>query len=69
MSMFFARPQFIERIALNIGDEYHRPQNLFPGVDPSPGVDTEIVEEVPNTFDALVYDQGDDSGFVLVEES
>lgn len=68
MSMFFARPQFIEKIALTIGDIYHRPQDLFPGVDPSPGVDTEIIEEVQNVFDALVYDQGDDSGFVRVEE-
>jgi len=68
MSIFFNRPQHLVDLRLNIGDNYHRPQSLFFTQGTSPGVDSEIIEEVAGIFDALLYDQGDDSGFVLVQE-
>ncbi len=69
MSIWMQRPQKISDIYLNIGDEYGRPQDIHEGEGgPSPGVDSELIEEVPDVFDALLYDQGTDSGFVLVEE-
>lgn len=70
MSIFLSRPQCANDVRLNIGDEYSRPNMLFPCDEgTSPGIDTEIIEEIPDIFDALLYDQGDDAGFVLVQES
>lgn len=71
MSLYLMRPQCLNKIKLNIGEEHNSPQALnFCDKEggPSPGIDTEIIEEVPDNFDALLYDQGTDAGFVLVEE-
>ncbi len=35
----------------------------------SPGVDSEIFEEIAGVFGAVIYDDGVESGFVLVQES
>lgn len=62
------RPQDLTEIQLNIGYFFPLPQTLYP-LEPSPGVETEIIEETPGVFDALIYDEGaGSSGFVLVEE-
>lgn len=34
----------------------------------SPGVDTELIEETVGVFDSVIYDDGVETGFVLVEE-
>lgn len=62
------RPQEIEDILLNIGDQFGRPQNIFEANGISPGVDSELVEEVAGLFDTLIYNDGVNNGFVLVEE-
>ena len=67
MSLFLARPQDFSNIRLNIGDEYGRPQNIFEETI-SPGVDSEVVEETLGVFDALIFDDGTETGFVLVED-
>ncbi len=70
MSLYMMRPQCLKDIKLNIGDEFRQPNNLDScDQGTSPGIDTEIIEEVADVFDALLYDQGDDAGFVLVQES
>ncbi len=69
MSFYINRPQCMGKTELNFGSEFSRPFKIFPcRQDPTPGVDTELVEEVEGIFDALLYDQGDDAGFVLVQE-
>ena len=69
MSLYYNRPQNVINFGLTIGDKFARPQRLFPTGSPSPGVDTEIIEESAGIFDAMLYDQGTDAGFVLVQES
>lgn len=60
----------MEDIGLNIGDEYNRPNNFFPcQQQSSPGVDTELVEEVQGVIDTLIYDDGTETGYVLVQET
>ncbi len=64
------RPQCLKDIGLTIGDEYSQPNRLkICDEDVSPGIDTEIVEETQGVIDALLYDDGTDAGFVLVQES
>ncbi len=68
MSIFMQRPQFMDDILLNIGSYLARPQDLHEGDGISPGVDSELVEEVGGTIDTLIHDDGA-SGFVLVQEA
>lgn len=68
MSMFLERPQSIGGFLLNIGSEFGRPQNIFEEVGISPGVDSELVEEILGVLDPLIYDDGVNTGFVLVVE-
>ncbi len=71
MSLYFAIPQCMARPQLNIGDVYPRPNKLFPcKYDPPPyNGDLEIIQEVEGIIDNLIYDQGTETGFVLVQQS
>lgn len=70
MSIYLSTPECFNDVKLTIGDAFNRPNDLHPCFqETSPGVDTEIIEEVEGVFDALLYDQGTDAGFVLVQES
>ncbi len=68
MSMFLQRPQNMDDIALDIGDEYNRPQNVH-GVELGPAGDNELIEETALNFSNLLYDAGTNNGFVLIEET
>ena len=66
------RPECLNSFKLNVGSLYNNPESLRfceSSDEPSPGIDTELFEEVEGEFGAIIYDQGDDAGFVLVEET
>ena len=65
--MFLQRPQNMDDIALNIGDEFNRPQNIH-NSELGPADDNELIEETIGVISDLLYDGGIDDGFVLIEE-
>lgn len=64
--MFLQRPQNMDDITLDIGDEYNRPQNIHL-IETPPASDNELIEESVGAFNNLLYDDGTDNGFVLIE--
>jgi hypothetical protein len=63
----FNRPQNADVWPFGLGEYLPRPQNVFPG-SLSPSAESEIIEEVQDSFNTIVFDEDEIGGHVLLEE-
>ena len=68
MSLWLQRPQQIQELLLNIGDEYGRPQNVDNAL---PGSDfNELIEETSGVFSNLLFEETPGLfGFLIIDET